>query len=201
MKKAIFTLAFIVGIAFMLQAQFEIKPTIGFNFSKLSTEPEGFDQSARVGYQLGGSIQFGKKLYFEPGIFWTKMGSEMVHADQSDIKFTTDINGIRIPVFVGYQIIGGDDENIFGLRIFGGPSMSWITSIEGNDTKLEKDDFNSLLWGVDVGAGIDVWLLFLDIGYEIGLNPVFKDDPDFPDESNDGKNNAFWFNLGMRFRF
>ena len=195
MKKAIFTLAFVVGIAFMLQAQFEIKPTVGFNFSRLSDEPENFSQSARVGYQLGGSIQFGKKLYVEPGIFWTKMGSEMIHADQTDVKLTTDIHAIRIPVFVGYQIIGGDDENIFGLRVFGGPSMSWITKIEGEGTKLNKDDFNSLLWGVDVGAGVDVWLFFLDIGHEWGLNPVFKDDP------NDAKNHAWWFNLGMRFRF
>ena len=195
MKKAIFTLAFVVGIAFMLQAQFEIKPTIGFNFSRLSDEPENFSQSARVGYQLGGSIQFGKKLYVEPGIFWTKMGSEMVHANDSDIKLTTDISAIRIPVFVGYQIIGGDDENIFGLRVFGGPSMSWITKVEGDGTKLEKDDFNNLLWGVDAGAGIDVWLFFLDIGHEWGLNQVFKEDP------NEAKNHAWWFNLGMRFRF
>ena len=178
----------------MLQAQFEIKPTIGFNFSRLSDEPENFSQSARVGYQLGGSIQFGKKLYVEPGIFWTKMGSEMVHANNSDIKLTTDISAIRIPVFVGYQIIGGDDENIFGLRVFGGPSMSWITKVEGDGTKLEKDDFNNLLWGVGVGAGVDVWLFFLDIGHEWGLNQVFKEDP------NKAKNHAWWFNLGMRFR-
>lgn len=194
MKKAIFTLAFIVGIAFMLQAQFEIKPTIGFNLSKLSTEPEGFDQSARVGYQLGGSIQFGKKLYFEPGIFWTKMGSEMVHADHKDINYKTDISGMKIPVFIGYQIIGGDKENMFGLRVFGGGSMSWITNIEGDGTKLEKEDFNSLLWGVDAGVGIDVWLLFLDVGYEWGLTEVFKS------EFSDAKNNTLWINLGMRFR-
>ena len=195
MKKAIFTLAFVIGVAFMLQAQFEIKPTIGFNFSKLSTEPEGFDQSARVGYQLGGSIQFGKKLYFEPGIFWVNMSSELVHADIKDLNYKTDISGMKIPVFIGYQIIGGDDENILGLRVFGGPSMSWITSVKGDGDKLEKDDFNSLLWGVDAGVGVDVWLLFLDVGYEWGLTKVFKGEG-----VNDVKNNTIWINLGMRFR-
>jgi hypothetical protein len=195
MKKSILTFAIILATAFMLQAQIEIKPTFGLNFSKLTSEPESFNQSARVGYQFGGSVQIGKKLYVEPGIFWLKMGSEMVHANQNDLDFKTDINGMRIPVFVGYQIIGGDEENIFGLRVFGGPTGSWITKIEANDTELEKDDFNSFLWGIDAGVGVDIWLIFIDWGYEWGLSEVFKDDP------NNAKNNAFWGNVGFRFRF
>ena len=119
----------------------------------------------------------------------------MVHADHADINFTTDIHGVRIPVFVGYQIIGGDEENMFGLRVFGGGSMSWVTKIEGDGTNLDKDDFNNLLWGVDAGVGIDVWLLFLDVGYEWGLTQVFKEDP------SEATNNTLWINLGMRFRF
>jgi hypothetical protein len=194
MRKALLSLTFLLGIIIFVNAQIEIKPTIGMNFSKLNDEPENFSQSARVGYQLGGSVQIGKKLYFEPGIFWTKLGSEMVHANQSNLDFTTDINAIRIPAFVGYQIIGGDEENIFGLRVFGGPTGSWVTKVSANDTDLDKEDFNSFLWGADVGAGIDVWLLFLDMGYEWGLNDVFKDDP------NHGKNRAWWVNLGVRIR-
>lgn len=194
MKRAFFILFITMGTAIMLQAQIEIKPTFGINLSRLSDEPENFTQSARVGYQFGGSVQIGKKLYFEPGIFWTKMGSEMVHADTKELSYKTDINAIRIPAFVGYQILGGDDENIFGLRVFGGPSMSWITKIKGDDTELKKEDFNNLLWGIDAGAGIDVWMFFLDIGHEWGLNQVFKDDP------NKAKNHAWWFNLGVRIR-
>ena len=195
MKKAYLILFMILGSALMLQAQIELKPTFGVNLSRLSNEPESFNQSARIGYQFGGSVQIGKKLYVEPGIYWLKMGSEMVHANQSELNFKTDINGIRIPVFVGYQIIGGDKENIFGLRVFGGPSGSWITKVSANDNDLEKEDFNNFLWGVDVGAGVDVWLLFLDIGHEWGLNDVFKDDP------NNAKNHAWWWNLGVRIRF
>lgn len=194
MKKTILTLSIILSAIAVLQAQIEIKPTIGMNISKLSDEPDNFSQSARVGYQLGGSLQFGKKLYLEPGVFWTKLGSEMVHANQKDLDFKTDINAIRIPVFVGYQIIGGDAENIFGLRVFGGPTGSWVTKVSANETDLKKEDFNNFLWGVDVGAGVDVWLLFLDMGYEWGLNDVFKDDP------KHGKNRAWWVNLGVRIR-
>ena len=118
----------------------------------------------------------------------------MVHANINELSYKTDISAIRIPAFVGYQILGGDEENIFGLRAFGGPSMSWITKIKGDNTTLKKEDFNNLLWGIDVGAGIDVWLFFLDIGHEWGLNQVFKEDP------NKAKNHAWWFNLGVRIR-
>jgi Outer membrane protein beta-barrel domain len=197
MKKSVLTFALILGAAIMVSAQVEIKPTIGFNLSKLSTEPDGFNQSARVGYELGGTVQIGKKLYFEPGIFWVKMSSELVHANDVTLNVQSDISAIRIPAFVGYQIIGGDEENIFGLRVFGGPTGSWVTKIQGNDTDLNKDNFNKFIWGIDAGAGIDVWLLFLDIGYEWGLSPVFKESVD-PDKA---KNNAWWWNLGVRIRF
>ena len=194
MKKTVLTLSFILAAAVLLQAQIEIKPTIGLNVSRLSDEPESFSQSARPGFQIGGSLQFGKKLYLEPGIFWTQMGSDLVHASENVQDYKMDISGIRIPVFVGYQIIGGDEENIFGLRVFGGPSGSWVTKVSANDNDLEKEDFNNFLWGVDVGAGVDVWLLFLDIGSEWGLNNVFKDDP------NNAKNHAWWINIGARIR-
>jgi hypothetical protein len=195
MKKVIFTFLMVLGSIVILQAQVELKPTFGFNVSRLSNEPESFSQSSRLGYQFGGSVQFGKKLYLEPGVYWVKMGSELVHADQASFNYETNINLIRIPVFVGYQIIGGDKENIFGLRVFGGPTGSWVTKISANDNDLDKEEFSNFLWGIDVGAGVDVWLLFLDFGHEWGLNDVFKDDP------TNAKNHAWWWNLGVRIRF
>ena len=195
MKKSLLTFTLLLGVVVFLQAQVEIKPTFGLNFSKLTDEPENFDQSARVGYQLGGTVEIGKKLYFEPGIFWAKMGSELVHDSASAQDYDLNINAIHIPAFVGYQIIGGDKENIFGLRVFGGPTLSWITSIKSDDTKIDKEEFADLIWGIDAGAGIDLWILFIDFGYEWGLTKVFKDDP------NEAKNNAFWTNIGVRIRF
>ncbi len=194
MKKSFFTVIFVLGITAFLSAQIEIKPTFGINMSKLSDEPEGFSQSARVGYQFGGSVKIGKKLYLEPGILWTRLGSKVVHADSSNLDYKTDINALRVPVFIGYQIIGGDEENLFGLRVFGGPAMSWVTKIKSNDNDLNKDDFSNIIWGADAGVGINVWLLFLDAGYEWGFTKVFKDDP------LKVKNNAWWFNLGIRIK-
>lgn len=195
MKRTFLSFGFFLMAIAMASAQLEIKPAIGLNFSRLSSDPESFSQSARAGFQLGGSLQFGKKLYFEPGIFWVSTGSELVHADDANLSYNLDVSSIRIPAFVGYQIIGGDEENIFGLRVFGGPTGTWVTKVSANDTKLDKEDFSNFLWGLDVGAGIDVWLLFLDVGYEWGLNQVFKEDP------SEAKLHAFWFNLGARFRF
>jgi len=193
MKRVFFTLVIFLGLAAMLQAQLEVKPTFGLNSSRLSDDPEGFSQKARIGYQFGGTLQIGKKAYLEPGIFWVKMGSELT-GDTLNTSYKTDISAIRIPVFAGYQLIGGDEENLFGLRVFGGPTLSWITKINNDGTNLSKDDFNNLLWGIDAGVGIDIWLVFIDAGYEWGLNQVFKDDP------NKAKNKAFWINVGMRFR-
>jgi hypothetical protein len=50
-----------------MRAQLAIKPAIG-NFTNFSKQPDG-TYEAQVGYQVGGTIAFGKKIYFEPGIF------------------------------------------------------------------------------------------------------------------------------------
>ena len=43
-----------------------------------------------------------------------------------------------------------------------------------------------------VGVGMDVWILYVELGYEMGLSPVF--DSELLD--TDAKNNAFLFTIG-----
>ncbi len=147
---------------------------------------------SRVGFQTGGSWLLGDKLYFEPGIYWATISSDLVHKDEANLNFLNKISMVRIPVFVGYHLMDAS-ESFFNLRVFGGPSASFVTKVETLD--LLKDDFSKVLWGVDVGVGINVWWLFLDIGYEWGLNNIYSHD-----DHGSAKVKALWTNLGVRFR-
>ena len=83
---------------------------------------------------------------------------------------------------------------IRNLRFFAGVSANIITDINFAGSSFKKEVFNSAIWAADIGAGLDVLFLFLDVGYEFGLSNVFTDD------SVNSKNNVFYVNLGFRIR-
>ena len=194
MKKIILS-AIIIAMASMAAfSQTTVKVAFGVNSSRLNTDEGNWSNEARIGYQSGGSWLLGNKLYVEPGIYWTTMSSDMVHKDEINFNFNNKIKMIRIPVFGGYHILGDASESFFNLRVFGGPSVAFVTSIE-ESAGLKKDDFNNTLWGVNAGVGVNVWWLFLDMGYEWGLNDVYSHS-----ELGSSKSTAFWANLGVRFQ-
>ena len=149
-------------------AQLEIKPAIGINATNFSEDPTSGETSANVGWQLGGTISYGDKLYGEGGIFWTYKSNEYKSEDET-VKFNTEMSGIHIPVMVGYHLLG-KGAGSFGLRVFGGASVLILTQVDA--LELTKDDFNKASWGVFLGAGLDFSILFLDVKYEWALTDV-----------------------------
>jgi len=192
MKKFILNAFIILGMSIVSFSQTTVKVTFGINSSRLSTDLGTWSNEARIGYQAGGSWLFGNKFYVEPGIYWATLSSDMVHKDEIDLNFNNKVGMFRIPVFAGYHILGDASESFFNLRVFGGPSIAFVTTVE-ESVGLTKSDFNKVLWGANAGLGVNVWWLFLDMGYEWGLNDVFSHD-----ELGTAKAKAFWANIGIR---
>ncbi len=191
MKKNLFLFIALIAFSFTAMAQVEIKPAFGLNFANLKDD-SGYGIKGTTGYQLGGTVAFGEKFYVEPGFFWQRDNYDV--NDPGDLGDDIKKGGystIWIPLNVGYSLLGSE-ETTFGLRVFGGPSVKFVTSVveEGGIT---KDDFNNLLWGVNAGVGLDVWILFADLGYEWGLNEVIK-------SVDNSTNHHFWINFGVRIR-
>jgi hypothetical protein len=186
---------FILAISFILftssaYSQFEIKPAIGINATNFSEDPTSGETSANIGWQLGGTISFGDKLYGEGGIFWTYKSNEYKSEDET-VKFNTEMSGINIPVMVGYHLLG-KGAGSFGLRAFGGASVLILTQVDA--LELTKDDFNKASWGVFLGAGLDFSILFLDVKYEWALTDVSS-----VNSFNVGKATTLFINAGVRF--
>jgi hypothetical protein len=176
-----------VGSAF---SQSAIKPGIGVNFTSISGT--GDDVSGKMGWQVGGSVEFGEKLYFEPGIFYMTENAEATTVDNGVNTFTdAKFSGLRIPLAVGLNVLG-NTESAFGLRVFGGGSAFLLTSVSDG---LNKNDFSSPEWGVFAGVGLDLALFYLDWSYQWSVTNVQKDvtDIDF------GKTNGIFLTAGLRF--
>jgi hypothetical protein len=191
MKKRLMVLCLCMISVVILNAQVEVKPAIGVNFTDLSKSPNGGETKAKLGYQIGGSVAFGKKLYFEPGIFWLKQSTEYNSGSstQSDVDF--DISGVMIPMTVGYKLMG-DENSDFGLRAFGGASAFILTHVKD----LDKDDFNGANFGVFLGGGLDISFVFVELKYQWSLTNL-QDDASQVDV---GKSRTLFVNAGVRLR-
>ncbi|MFT3747425.1 MAG: outer membrane beta-barrel protein [Agriterribacter sp.] len=174
-----------------INAQIAIKPSVGLNFTDFSKDPNTGKYKSKAGYQLGGSVAFGKKVYIEPGIFWVKKTTEYVteNTNSDDVKF--DVSGFRIPVSVGFNLLG-NEKSLVGLRAFGGASAFILTDAKAKN--WNKDDFKNAAFGVFAGAGLDITIVFVEAKYEWSLTNVQKD----ISQVDVGKSRSVFINAGVR---
>lgn len=190
----ILTLSFTAGFS-----QLDLKPSVGMTVAKFDSNPvfEAEDDSlvtnGKVGYQVGASLAIGRKLYVEPGIFYTKLNQDMSPTNIEKTDFNYSAAFVRIPVNFGFQFIG-TTTSFAGLKIFLGPSLLIPVGIKENDYTLAKEDVTSPQFDIAAGAGINVWFIFLDISYGWGLTPQFVDDP------IEAKMQSLYVNMGFRFK-
>ena len=174
-------------------SQVELKPAVGINVTNVSKDPDTGKKKGQVGFQAGASVLIGKKFFVEPGVFWVKKSTKFVEEGTSADELNLDMSGIRIPVTIGYHLLG-NEESLAALRIMGGGSAFIVTSVDAEGAS--KDDFKSPTWGVFAGAGLDIWILFLDVKYEWSLTDV-SSITDF----DIGKQRSLYANLGVRIKF
>jgi len=180
-------------------AQLELKPAIGFNSARFDSNPlvaansDSLISDSKFGYQFGASLLIGRKFYIEPGVFYTRLVQDFTPSNVEKAEFTYSANYIRIPVNLGFQFIGST-TSFAGLRIYLGPSMFIPVSVKDNDYTIAKEDVVSPQFDFCAGAGLNIWLLFLDVSYGWGLTPQYEDDP------IEAKMQALYVNLGFRFK-
>lgn len=187
-----------------IYGQAAIRPYAGVNSSNLSKELiEGSEWQSRLGYQIGIDVQFGDKLFIQPGVqFEAFRNLKRLPAaggvGSKDIELSTSY--MRIPVLIGYRI--GEEDGAFGLRLFAGPNAAFrlngSTDDPFGDTSIE-DELRGVVFGLSGGIGLDfLSIFFVDLGYQAGLTDVFKE----VEGLNTGaKNNFLYGNAGVRIRF
>lgn len=184
MRKSFLTLSIVVMAVAVSFGQVNFKPGIGIGFTDYSSWEGG--AAAKVGTQIGGSVAFGKKFYVEPGVFYSVRATEFTSSTDTEMK-DGKIKGIRVPVAVGVGVLG-NEESFAELRVFGGGSGFFKTGVENFD----EDKVKSPSWGAFVGAGVDIWLLYLDASYEFSFSEASSVMPD-------SKARTMYLTVGLKF--
>ncbi|MCF8380733.1 MAG: PorT family protein [Bacteroidales bacterium] len=215
MKKIIFLAAFLVmGYFSFSQLSLGIKGAI--TGSTLTTDMDEIEEAAKMGFQFGAFVRIGEKFHIQPEAYFSaKRGDlKMSFTDPMDPLKSIEaqqgitLNTIDVPILLGYKIF---DPPLMNVRLQAGPVASIVTNkkfnvtLDGVDSPedqatFNKDDLNDLNWGLQVGAGVDVLFLTIDLRYELGLNNLYIKPDNAPDGSvSEFKNNVFFLSVGWKF--
>lgn len=205
MKKSILFLA-LISFAFAGYSQVEIRPFIGANFSNVSKTHDGLKTKAKIGTQVGAGIMFGERFYFNPQIsyFWRSTQYSFAGSSSSSssnsIKTDQKLSGVNIPLLVGFRFADPSSDPLVNIRVFGGPSMLFLTKKSFTNQIVDEDvNWNNTQWGAQLGLGADISIFFLDVAYEFGFTESNK--PIDGTNIKDVKNNTFFINAGLRLKF
>jgi hypothetical protein len=212
MKKislTIFTLILAFGASY--GQHFDIRAYGGLNVLQLTSDQgtslidgvlHNQKVSGRPGAQFGAALTFGTRFYVQPGFQYAILSSEIVNENTvsgEELLDETTINVISVPLKVGVRLIDPETENLFNVRVFGGFDGSHVVSVD-HSTKsdglgdIDDSDFSNLIVSADFGLGLDIFIFYIDLGYQLGLSPVYTG-------GDNAKTNAFYSNIGLRLSF
>lgn len=174
-----------------LQGQVELKGLVGTNFSSLSNPPSGHDYAAKAGYQFGLGVLIGDKFYVEPGVQFVRK-TKSITMDTEEFDFGQ--NYVKIPVYAGYHLLGHESGPL-ALRLFAGPAVSIPGKIKKGEEQIDTDAINKALVAADLGLGLDVLFLFVELNYEYSFSNFWSD------ESLESKQKGFLINAGIHIDF
>ncbi len=198
MKKLILVLSiFLTGA---LAAQAQVLPSVqfgvkgGVNLTSLSSGGSSLSSDNRAGYLGGFWARFGALGFnFQPEIYITSKNVDI--NTSTTTKGSAKFTSIDVPLLIGAKVgalgIGG--------RFYGGPLLSFAInkdngfgSAVGNAARLDYKDSN---FGIQVGAGLDIQKLSIDLRYEAGLTKQ-----NYFDGSTNYKTRVSLFNLSLGYR-
>ena len=201
MKKTFILLFVWLTPMLAIQAQVELRPTVGMNISSLESLKDTASFRSDAGFSVGLDLQFGNRFYVQPGVHYdvSRNTIELSGGQESSLQ----VGRVRIPVLFGYKLFEPDVDRFFNVRLFTGPNISFVTSVDDGESQLniDKEDFKASTFGWHAGGGLDILIVFIDFGYQFGLSNVFEDLQIQGLEGANSKNNVFYLNAGLRVRF
>ncbi len=174
--KNVLILAVCLLISTAASAQFfTLGPKVGFSSSRFSVEEAQLVRAgnATIGFHAGAFTRLSVLgIYLQPEVLFTQAGGQIEIRDRVDDNFNQvqnlTYNKLNVPVMLGFRV--GEV-----LRINAGPSFSLIL---GQDARTEgttaevRNNYESSTVGYQVGGGLDIGRLVLDVRYEGNLSKL-----------------------------
>ncbi len=200
MKKLSVLTALLLAVTFTF-GQLTLGPKVGYHASELTTNIKEVESDFKDNFNFGIFLRTGQKVYLQPEVNFLDRGGIFNFQDtgNNSLNQEIDIKTLEVPLLLGFQLI---KVGIVNLRVMTGPSASFVlqknvksTGQSGDGGNLSTDSIEDLVWGLNVGGGIDISVFTIDIRYQIGFNEVIKATQDYDFNS---KSNIFAVSLGWK---
>jgi len=200
MKKVLIVVLLITcGTIIKAQGVFCLGPKIGYNSYTLTTTMDSVQASIKNSFQIGAFMRIGSKFYIQPEANYQVSESTLNQSFGSVIQ-SQDITlkSLKVPAIIGWKLI---NKSAFNLRILAGPAVTFILDKQLDPDQINEfwpiqsvEDIKNSAWSVQMGAGMDVFFMTLDVRYEMGINNIYSGSSEL-----DMKNNMFNVSLGFKF--
>lgn len=172
MKKITLLIAAVMMSAVMY-GQFHIGPQIGYTASNLTTNGTEIQSSMHNNFLVGVFARIGNKVYLQPELNYITQGNTFQFSQ--DIHQKVDLKSIQVPLSLGFQLL---NLKVVKLRVFGGVTANFVVNknvgVSATDQitgeYLKPDNFKNANYQYQFGAGVDVFMLTLDVKYYGGIS-------------------------------
>lgn len=199
MKKFLFLILMVAsGLLTRAQDVFSIGPKIGYNSNTLTNNIDSINTGIKNSFQIGAFVRVGSKLYFQPEVNYQLMDGTLNKSIGSTfLSQGITIHSIKVPALIGIKLVNKDVVN---LRILAGPAVTFLYNKKLDPAHMDElwpiqsvDDIKNNIWSVQVGAGLDVLFMTLDVRYEFGVDNMYNGSSDLK-----MRNNIFNVSLGVK---
>ncbi|MDB2418012.1 PorT family protein [Flavobacteriaceae bacterium] len=189
MKKIIFAFFLLTLVTKNSQAQLQFGLKGGINYNSDSFESVSNDvlNGAKTKTGIHTGLWLRAKLpviglYIRPEIVYTELNNSVNYESPFSAPKTTDFKfrKIDVPVLIGKKFLGIGN-------VFAGPSFQYILSSDFELNDLREVSTESFSLGIQLGAGIELGRLGIDLRWERGLSKtetVFVDNTIFDSNFN-----------------
>jgi hypothetical protein len=199
MKKFLLIITIIAfGSVANAQSVFSLGPKVGYNSYKLTDNMDSVQASIKNSLQIGAFIRVGSKVYFQPEANY-QVSESTLSKSLGTVVQTQDVTlkSLKVPALVGVKLI---NKGAFNLRLMAGPAVTFILDKQLRPSQMDDlwpiqsvDDLKNSAWSVQMGAGIDVLFMTLDVRYEMEIDNFYTGSSDLQ-----MKNNMFNVSLGIK---
>jgi hypothetical protein len=193
-------LYFILASTIVVNAQgvFSLGPKIGYNSNTLTNNSDSINSSIKNSFQIGAFMRIGSKVYIQPEINYQVIkGSLDKSLGSSSMNQALTIKSIKVPALIGIKLI---NKSMVNLRVMAGPAVTFLENKKLDPMHMGElwpiqsvNDLKNSIWSVQMGAGLDVLFMTLDVRYEFGIDNIYTGSSDFK-----MKNNIFNVSLGVK---
>ena len=151
----------------------------GLTMSNLYVDEDDIDdENARFGFHAGlfGQIMFMETVGLQTELLFTTKGTEVVYGGFFDQTVSFNLNYLDLPVLVVFrplEMLEFQAGPYLGLLLNSNVKYSGV--IDGTD-EIDRDNFNTLDYGIGAGVGLNFGMVQVGIRYNLGLQEIAKTD-------------------------